>query len=43
MLVNFFESLILVGMLAAAVAVALVCVIGFVVWLAGGRPDSRTK
>ena len=38
---TILESLLIMGGLSAAAAVALVCGLGLVVWLAGGRPLPR--
>ena len=43
MSIHLIETLLLIGSLVAACAVAAVCGLGLVVWLAGAPPDSRAK
>lgn len=38
---KFIDLILMLGGLAAAAAVALVCMLGVVVWLAGGKSASR--
>jgi nitrate reductase NapE component len=42
-MVQLLESLLFIGTSIAAVAVAVVCVLGLVVWMAGGQIRSRPK
>ena len=43
MTIRLLEYLMLAGTLIAAVAVAVVCGLGIIVWIAGGRPEPRMK
>jgi hypothetical protein len=43
MTIHILESLLLIGSVIAAAAVAVVCGLGLVVWLAGGHFHSRFK
>ncbi|HWA27632.1 MAG TPA: hypothetical protein VG734_18395 [Lacunisphaera sp.] len=38
---GFIHAMLMLGSFAAAAAVALVCVVGLIVWVAGGKVATR--